>query len=101
MATSSHRNSDNSSDHKTPPQPRPRPLTNTNSDEQCLTDPQNSLSRALYVLSLKTGFYAIEPMDRRFSLVIVCFLMMVSTMMFYVFVQGVRDGFQQATVAMT
>lgn len=81
-----------------PSLPRRGPWTNTNSDEQCLDDTQNALGRALYVLSLKTGFYAIEPTDRRVSLVIVGFLLMVSTMMLHVFVQGVRDGFKQGTV---
>ena len=70
--------------------------TNTNSDELCLQNVNNPISRALYVLSLKTGLYAVEKPDQRISLVIVGFLTMVSSIMFYVFVQGVRDGFQQA-----
>ena len=80
---------------------RQKKWTNTNSDERCLKDVNNPVSRFLYVLSLKTGFYSIEETDRRISLVIFCFLMIVSTIMFYVFVQGVRDGFQQAVASTT
>lgn len=89
----------------TPPQPKTTPVarkkkwTDTNSDEKCLSDVQNPLNRFLYVLSLKTGFYAIEPTDRKISLVIASFLMIVSVTMGYVFVQGVRDGFQAATTS--
>ena len=73
--------------------------TNTNSDERCLSDVQNPVARFLYVLSLKTGFYSIEPTDRRLSLLIFCFLMIVSSIMLYVFCQGVRDGFLEAAAA--
>lgn len=79
------------------PVPRKKKWTDTNSDEKCLADVKNPLSRFIYVLSLKTGFYSIEPSDRKISLLIGCFLMIVSATMCYVFVQGIRDGFQAAT----
>lgn len=82
---------------KTTPVPRKKKWTDTNSDEKCLSDVNNPLSRFLYVLSLKTGFYAIEPIDRKISLVIACFLLLVSITMCYVFVQGVLDGFNSAS----
>lgn len=83
--------------HRRPPPPPSPRWTDTNSDERCLADDHHHhpINRFLYILSLKTGFYSIEPMDRRFSLLIVCFLMLVSTVMLYVFGRGVRDGFQQ------
>ena len=80
----------------TSPKPRPKKWTNTNSDEQCLSEVRNPVGRALYVLSLKTGFYSIERLDRRLSLVILGFLLMVSTLMVYVLGQGVRDGWRAA-----
>lgn len=84
---------------QTTPKPRTKKWTNTNSDERCLQNVGNPLSRFLYIIALKTGLYSIEPTDRRISLVMACFLTVVSTLMFYVFVQGVREGFQAAAVA--
>ena len=79
----------------------PKPLqknkwTHTNSDERTLQNQRNVLSRWLYSLSLMTGYYAIETTDRRISLLVAVSLLMVSTIMCYVLVQGFRDGMRAA-----
>jgi hypothetical protein len=56
----------------------------------------NPLSRFWYILSLKTGFYAIESNDRRVSLLVAWFMFITSSLMLYVLGQGVRDGWQAA-----
>jgi hypothetical protein len=73
-----------------------RPWTNTNSDEQCLQQVDNPLSRFWYILSLKTGFYAIEANDRRVSLLVAWFMLVTSSLMLYVFGHGVRNGWQDS-----
>ena len=66
--------------------------TDTNSDKHCIQNTHNPLARLGYSISLATGFYAVEPLDKRLSLVLGYSLLAVFLTLITIFIMGVRDG---------
>ena len=69
-----------------------RRWTDTNSDKHCIQNTQNIFSRMGYTLSLATGFYAIEPLDKRLSMILGYALLIIFILLTFVFYRGVQDG---------
>ena len=73
--------------------------TDTNSDKHCIQNTQNPFAQLGYTISLATGFYAIEPLDKRLSVILAYALLVIFLVLIHVFYQGVQDGLAAATAA--
>ena len=73
--------------------------TDTNSDKHCIQNTQNPFAQLGYTISLATGFYAIEPLDKQLSVILAYALLVIFLVLIHVFYQGVQDGLAAATAA--
>mmetsp|Transcript_23510 Transcript_23510/g.50993 ORF Transcript_23510/g.50993 Transcript_23510/m.50993 type:complete len:218 (-) Transcript_23510:200-853(-) len=73
---------------------RTKKWTDTNSDKHCIQQKKNPLSRLVYSISLATGYYAIEPLDKKLSLVLGYVLLAIFMLLMYVFCQGFQEGME-------
>mmetsp|Transcript_18777 Transcript_18777/g.24186 ORF Transcript_18777/g.24186 Transcript_18777/m.24186 type:complete len:183 (+) Transcript_18777:167-715(+) len=78
---------------------RTKKWTDTNSDKHCIQHMQNPFARLGYSISLATGFYAVEPLDKKLSIVLGYVLLAIFLLLIYVFYQGVQDGLEPVAAA--